>query len=83
LPTRELLFKKHILDDPLCPIYGLATETLAHILWSYPSAKDVWMECNPRIHKCTSDEMDFIYIMATLMERLDDDHMQLVSTVAR
>jgi hypothetical protein len=83
LPTKELLFKRHISDDPLCPICGLATETLAHILWSCPSAKDVWMECNPRIHKCTSDEVDFIYIMAQLMERLDDEQMCLVATVAR
>ena len=83
LPTKELLFKKHISTDPLCPLYGLATETLVHMLWSCPSAKDVWMECNSRIHKCTSNEMDFIYILAKLMERLDADQMQLVATVAR
>jgi hypothetical protein len=83
LPTRELLFKRHISNDPQCPICGLATETLAHILWSCPSAKDLWMECNPRIHKCTSDEVDFIYIMTQLMERLNDEQMQLVVTVAR
>jgi ribonuclease HI len=83
LPTKEKLFKRHIIDDPLCPICGLATETLAHILWSCPSAKDVWMECNPRIHKCTSDEVDFLYIMEKLMDRFDDDQMQLVVTVAR
>jgi hypothetical protein len=41
------------------------------------------MECNSRIHKCTSDEMDFIYIMEKLMERLDDDQMVLVATVSR
>jgi hypothetical protein len=26
-PQRSVLFKKHISDDPLCPICGLATET--------------------------------------------------------
>jgi ribonuclease HI len=83
LPTKERLFKRHISDDPLCPICGLETETTAHILWSCPSAKDVWLECNPRIHKCTSDEMDFIYIMATLLEKLNEDQMQLVVTIAR
>jgi ribonuclease HI len=83
LPTKERLFKRHITDDPLCPICGLATETTAHILWSCPSAKDVWLECNPKIHKCTSDEVDFIYVMEKLLARLDDDQMQLVGTVAR
>ena len=32
LPTKELLFKRHISDDPLCPLCGLVTETTAHIL---------------------------------------------------
>jgi hypothetical protein len=41
------------------------------------------MECNSRIHKCTGDEMDFIHIMAKLMERFDDEQMTLVATVAR
>jgi hypothetical protein len=83
LPTKERLFKRHISDDPLCPLCGLATETTAHILWNCPSTKDVWLECNARIQKCTSDEVDFLYIMEKLMERLDVDQMVLVATVAR
>jgi ribonuclease HI len=83
LPTKELLFKRHITADPLCPICGLAIETIGHILWACPSAKDVWLECNPTIHKCTSDEVDFIYIMEKLMERVESDQMHLIVTVAR
>jgi hypothetical protein len=83
LPTKELLFKRHISEDPLCPICGLGTETIVHILWSCPSARDVWMECDKRLHKCTSDEMDFIYVLEKLMDRLDGDQMMLVVTVAR
>lgn len=80
-PTKELLFKWHIISDLLCPICCLATETIRHMLWSCPSAKDVWKECSPKIHKCTSDEIDFLHIMAKLMERLDQ--LQFVATVAR
>jgi hypothetical protein len=58
-------------------------ETVGHILWAYMSAKDVWMECSPKVHKCTSDEIDFVHIMEKLMERLDPDQMQLTVTVAR
>jgi hypothetical protein len=83
LPTKELLFKRHISDDPLCPICGLVTESIAHILWNCLLAKDVWLECNSRIHKCTSYEMDFINIMAKLMEIFNDEQMTLVVTVAR
>ena len=28
LPTRELLFKKRITSDPLCPICGLVAESI-------------------------------------------------------
>ena len=82
LPTKERLFKRHISEDPLCPICGLVTETVAYILWSCPSAKDIWVECNSKIHKCTSDKVDFLYILENLMTRLDDDQMQLMVTVA-
>jgi ribonuclease HI len=83
LPTKELLFKRHITADPLCPICGLVTETISHILWSCPSAKDVWMECSPKVHKCTSDAVDFIHVLENMMERVDADQMHLFVTVAR
>jgi hypothetical protein len=41
------------------------------------------MECSPKIHKCTSDEIDFIHVMEKLMERLDSDQMHMVVIVAR
>lgn len=62
LPTKERLFKRHITLDPLCSICGLETETLRHILWSCPFAKDVWLEYDPQIQKSTSDVNDFILI---------------------
>jgi hypothetical protein len=82
-PTNERLFKRHITQDPLCPIYGLETETIGHILWSCTSARDVWLECTSQIKKSTRDEIDFIFIMKKLFERLNADQMQLVAMVAR
>ena len=41
------------------------------------------MECSPKIHKCTSDEIDFIRIMEKLMEKLDFDQLHLAVTMAR
>ena len=41
LPTKKLLFKRHIMADPLCPICGLEIESIGHILWACPSAKDI------------------------------------------
>ncbi|XP_059458269.1 uncharacterized protein LOC132187853 [Corylus avellana] len=83
LPTKEVLHKRKITQDPLCPIYGLKTETVGHILWSCPSARDVWTECYPKLSKCASLEADFIDIMAHLLERLDADQLQFMASVAR
>lgn len=82
LPTKERLCKRHITPDPLCPICRLETETLEHILWRCQLAKDVWIECSPQIHKCTSDEVEFILVLEKLLARLDEDQMHLVATVA-
>ncbi|XP_059441892.1 uncharacterized protein LOC132174217 [Corylus avellana] len=83
LPTKEMLYKRKIVQEPSCPICGLTNETVGHILWNCPSAKDVWTECSPKISKCSSIEDDFSAIMAHLLERLDADQLQLMAAVAR
>ncbi|XP_059437026.1 uncharacterized protein LOC132170149 [Corylus avellana] len=44
LPTRENLYRRGILQDPLRLICWLETESLGHTLWSCASAQDVWLE---------------------------------------
>lgn len=83
LPTKEKLFKKHITHGPLCPICSLEIETIGHIFWSCPSARDLWTECRHKIYKSTSDENDFMSIMEKLMERASVEKMQMVAIVAR
>jgi hypothetical protein len=51
LPTKENLYKKKITQDPLCPICGLFSESVGHILWSCSSSVAVWQECSRRIQK--------------------------------
>jgi hypothetical protein len=71
------------MDDSSCPLCGLALETIGHILWSCPSPKDVWTECTRKIHKCTSDENDFLNIMDKLLDKLDMEELHFIATVAR
>jgi hypothetical protein len=52
-------------------------------LWNCPSAKDVWSECPLKISKCTSDDGDFIDIVAKLLERLETEQLQFMAVVAR
>jgi hypothetical protein len=83
LPTRVNLYKRGISDDPMCPICHQVEESVGHILWHYPSSRDVWSVCNVNIQKCPSFDDDFIKIFEILHDRLDVDELQLMVVVAR
>lgn len=83
LPTRDKLFNKSNTPDPLCPIYNLEVETTGHILWSCPSARDVWTECSRKIQKSSSIEMDFMSIMENMLAKSAAEELQLAVIVAR
>ncbi|XP_042972810.1 uncharacterized protein LOC122304618 [Carya illinoinensis] len=44
LHTKLNLFRKKIVDSPICPICWLAEETTTHALWNCSSAMDVWSQ---------------------------------------
>jgi ribonuclease HI len=83
LPTKANLSKRGVTQDDKCPICNLELETIGHSLWSCQAAKDVWLECPARIQKCPCDEEDFLNIFMRLVERLTDEELRLVVTVAR
>jgi hypothetical protein len=49
LPTKEKLFKRHIVQDIVYPICLQGTEDLYHSLWSYKSFMGMWQECGRKI----------------------------------
>lgn len=75
LPTNENIFKRRITDDPRCPICNQETETVEHIFWSCPAARDVWLEHNRRIQTCSSDEDAFINIFEKLIGLLEEEDL--------
>jgi ribonuclease HI len=83
LPTKEKLHKRGITADALCPICGLETETVNHILWSCESAKDVWSECCRAIQKCSIAEGEFFSLFETLADKLNEEELQMMAGVAR
>jgi hypothetical protein len=83
LPTRANLFRKHIISSPLCPICKTESETVAHVLWVCPAAKDVWIDSFKSIHKCSYLHATFADIVEMLFNRLEDDHLQLFAITAR
>jgi hypothetical protein len=70
LPTKEKLFKRKIIDDPLCPVCCREVETVGHALWSCSAARDVWLESNVSIQKSCSEEDAFGNILLKLCDRL-------------
>jgi hypothetical protein len=42
LPTRVNLFKRKVVEDPMCQCYKQEEETIIHVLWTYLAAMDVW-----------------------------------------
>jgi hypothetical protein len=83
LPTRENLFKRGIVQDPLCPLCGLFPETTEHTLWSCESAVAVWMECPKRIQKLSLSATTGYHLVEQFMEVLDGVDLELVSSLAR
>lgn len=49
LLTKTNLFKRKIVTDPLCPIYGLEAEITGHVLWSCSEARDAWSICDRKL----------------------------------
>jgi hypothetical protein len=82
LPTKGNLSRRAVIKDDKCPICKLETETIGHSLWNCQAAKDVWMECPPKIQKSPGDEDDFFAIFMRLEERLLEDDLQLLVFVA-
>ncbi|XP_042958203.1 uncharacterized protein LOC122293808 [Carya illinoinensis] len=51
LPTKLNLYKKRIVESPLCPICQLEQESVMHVLWSCVSVQVVWSLCSQKLQK--------------------------------
>lgn len=51
IPTNQNLFKRKVLEKPLCPICLQEEETIIHAIWSCPAAQDFWHQCSRKIQK--------------------------------
>jgi hypothetical protein len=83
LPTKERLFHKNIVPDPLCPFCLSETETSFYILWYCPSSLAVWQECSRRVHKLSITFCKGRRIVRILLEKLHEEELQEVFTAAR
>ncbi|XP_042952198.1 uncharacterized protein LOC122289281 [Carya illinoinensis] len=71
LPTKENLFKKKILDSPLCPVCDRGIETTLHGLWECPVARDVWGDRESPVAKWGSSFDFFASSWTEFYDRLE------------
>lgn len=85
LPTKENLQKKkkRTVQDLFCPICWLAAETMGHFIQNCPSSTDVRAECNKNIQECPRTEDDLLCLLGKLMERVEDEELELRATIAK
>ena len=59
LPTRVNLARKKVQVDPRCTICNQQDETICHILWHCPLARNAWASVCGRLQKSSSDAVEF------------------------
>ncbi|KAK9986113.1 hypothetical protein SO802_031064 [Lithocarpus litseifolius] len=82
LPTRANLFRKKVCTDPLCAICGQTDETVGHVLWGCPMARNVWAMTHGRLQKSGAVVQNFYHLARQLEDRLTGKDMETWATVA-
>ncbi|XP_059454932.1 uncharacterized protein LOC132185136 [Corylus avellana] len=80
LPTRDNLLKRKILTDSRCPFCGIEIEAATHILWSCPSASDVWGTREVFFQKFHSSGADFLQLVEEMYKKGD---VEMLTVFAR
>jgi hypothetical protein len=83
LPTRDNLYKRKVIQDPVCPCCGLEVETIIHSLWSCSAAKDVWGDNLSCFQKCSSSQISFLLLLDSCFRIYDKEKVELLLVVAR
>jgi hypothetical protein len=83
IPTKDNLYSRKVVNEKPCPISGRETESFGHILWTYPSAQDVWRSGLRKFQKGASMEDNFSHLLFTTLTRCDPEEVDLWAIIAR
>jgi hypothetical protein len=83
LPTKVNLARRGVNCNSMCPICKREEETIVHMLWSCPAARDVW-GCGPiKVQKSGITGDDFFEVFRLMVEQYDNDKLDLIAVIAR
>lgn len=60
LATRNNLFHREIVKNPMCPIFLSENEAIIHISWQCPTSTNAWAENGSLVQKWERAEEDFM-----------------------
>jgi len=83
LPTRANLFKRRVVEDPLCQCCKQEEETIIHVLWTCPVAVDVWGSGPKIFQKSYAWGNSFLQMMTCIFARFKTEEMELIEVLAR
>lgn len=75
LPTREVLFRRHVTANPFCSICSREQESIFHILWQCSSSMAIWQEGCKRVQKLSLEETDGRGFLQQLHLRLNGEEL--------
>ncbi|XP_042983225.1 uncharacterized protein LOC122312634 [Carya illinoinensis] len=83
LPTCLNLYKRKMVDSPLCPVCHRVPESVTHAIWSCSAAQDVWSMSTKRIQKLNVEDGPFVEVLKPLLENLSSHELTEVAVTAR
>lgn len=82
LPTRVNLIKRKIIEYASCSICEQHNETILHVLWYCPTARDVWGENTSPLRKwAIVKNEDFWELWQSFVEKLLQQLLELVAII--
>ena len=70
LPTRDNLHRRHVKLEPTCELCRQHPETVSHLLWTCPFARNVWALFKGKTQKCSNEPCDFFLLSKQMQSKL-------------
>lgn len=79
-PTRQNLYKRKIIERPLCPICERERETTIHAIWNCTAAGDIWGEAYSPLEEWSTSIVDFWDLWKSLTTNLKIEEIEPVAS---